>query len=354
MKMKKLPLDVSALTNWFLGHRRDLPWRRNPTPYAVWISEVMLQQTQVSVVIAYFQKWMELFPTIQSLADAPIEQVIKTWEGLGYYSRARNLHRAANVLVHEHRGELPSKRQELEKIPGLGPYTVGAILSFAFHQRAAAVDGNVVRVLTRFAAVEEVVCTQKTKQWLWEYAEEILPEEKPWLVVEGLIELGAAVCTRQPKCFICPLAHHCQGLKKGIADLLPIKKKRAAVTHLERHVAVIVSDGFFLLKKGKKGSVMEDLYEFPYIETSGEVELETYLSRTLKLDVEFQKELPIAKHSFTRYQAELYPSLWLAVQRKEVKQYEWVPASALQQLPFSAGHRQILKSLEADYADSTH
>ncbi len=350
--MQKLP--VSLLKDWFINSRRDLPWRKNPTPYAVWISEVMLQQTQVAVVIAYFERWMQRFPTVADLAQASLEEVIKLWEGLGYYSRARNLHRGARYLLQHHGGHLPSTAGELEKIPGLGPYTVGAILSFAFHQKAAAVDGNVIRVLSRFAAMEKDVASSKAKKWVWDYAQSILPEEEPWLVVEGLIELGATICTRQPKCFLCPLASDCLGLKKGIADLLPMKNKKMPITVLKRQVAIVRSGGFCLLRKGKKGSLMADLYEFPYLEGEERAMISDLLAHTFQLTAPFIKELASVQHSFTRYRATLYPSVWEASERAEVDGYEWIKESDLDQLPFSAGHRKIINSLKGHHAHITH
>ncbi|MBS0651098.1 MAG: A/G-specific adenine glycosylase [Verrucomicrobia bacterium] len=350
--MQKLPTQL--LIRWFVSSRRDLPWRKDPTPYAVWISEVMLQQTQVAVVISYFERWMQRFPTVKDLALASLEEVIKLWEGLGYYSRARSLHRGAQYLMEHHGGNLPSTPDELEKIAGLGPYTVGAILSFAFRKKAAAVDGNVVRVLSRFAAIEEDVCTSKAKKWIWDYAQSILPDEEPWLVVEGLIELGATVCTRQPKCFACPLSSHCMGLKKGVADLLPIKGKKMAITSLIRQVAVVESEGFYLLSKGKKGSLMADLYEFPYLEGEEPSLLGNLLACQFKLAAKFVAELPSVQHSFTRYRATLYPSAWKVSERVEVAGYEWIRFSDLDQLPFSSGHRKIINSVKERHAHTTY
>jgi len=346
-------MDLLALKNWFLMHQRDLPWRNNPTPYQVWISEVMLQQTQVAVVIGYFQRWMSRFPTIQSISEASLEEVIKMWEGLGYYSRARCIHRAARYLVQVHGGELPASRKELETIPGLGPYTVGAILSFAFHQKAAAVDGNVLRVLARYTGLEEDISLQKTRQGIWDYAERLLPEESPWLIVEGLIELGATLCTRQPKCFQCPLSGQCLGLQKGIADLLPIKKKKEAITLLKRDVAIVMSGDFFLLRKGEKGGIMADLYEFPYLEQASGTSLHAYLSQNLNLNVQMSQTFPMIRHHFTRYRAMLYPSLWRATRKEDISAHVWVHTRDLKSLPFSSGHRQILKFME-NHAHFTH
>lgn len=350
--MQKLP--VPLLKDWFMNSRRDLPWRKNSTPYAVWISEVMLQQTQVAVVVAYFERWMQRFPTVADLAQASLEEVVKLWEGLGYYSRARNLHRGARYLLQHHGGHLPSTASELEQIPGVGPYTVGAILSFAFRQKAAAVDGNVIRVLTRFAAMDEDSCSSKAKKWVWDYAQSILPEEEPWLIMEGLIELGATICMRQPKCFLCPLASQCLGLKKGIADLLPTKSKKAPITVLKRQVAVILSEGFYLLRKGEKGNLMADLYEFPYVEGEECSLLSDLLAHTFQVTASLIEELASVQHSFTRYRATLYPSVWKVSERVEVDGYEWIKESNLDQLPFSAGHRKIIKSLKRDHAHITH
>ncbi len=350
--MQKLP--ISLLKGWFESSKRDLPWRRNPTPYAVWVSEVMLQQTQVAVVIAYFERWMQRFPTLADLAQASLEEVVKLWEGLGYYSRARRLHHGARYLLQHHGGHLPSTPRELEKVPGLGPYTVGAILSFAFHQKAAAVDGNAIRVLSRFTAREEDVTSSKAKKWIWDYAQSILPDEEPWLVVEGIIELGATVCTSQPKCFLCPLAPHCLALEKGVTDLLPVKNKRMPITKLKRQVAVVKSGEFYLLRKVEKGNLMADLYEFPYLEGEDRLLLRSLLEDTFKLIASFIEELTSVEHSFTRYRATLYPSAWEVSERTEVDGYEWIKISDLDQIPFSSGHRKIINSLKRRHAHITH
>lgn len=186
-------IDTSALHQWFREMNRPFPWRENPNPYRVWISEVMLQQTRASVVIPYFERWMELFPGPHVLARAPLEEVIKAWEGLGYYGRARHLHEGARQIVHQFNGLLPSKREQLEKIKGLGPYMVNAILSFAFHQRAAAVDGNVSRVLARHFMIEDDIARHATKKRIQAFADEVLDIKKPWITAEALIELGATL-----------------------------------------------------------------------------------------------------------------------------------------------------------------
>lgn len=225
-KLQKMLFDTASLKRWFQSTKRDLPWRCSPSPYVVWIAEIMLQQTQVSVVEPYFLRWMQQFPSIATLARATREEVIKAWEGLGYYSRARHIHAAAQYLMEKHEGKLPSRREDLEKVKGLGPYTVGAILSFAFHQKAAAVDGNVIRVLSRYFCVEDDVGKSGTKKQIWELAEKLLPDHEPWVVVEGLIELGATVCLKRPKCAECPINKSCLGFREGKQFSLPKKEKK--------------------------------------------------------------------------------------------------------------------------------
>lgn len=308
----------------------------------------MLQQTQVSVVIPYFERWMESFPTIASLARAPLEHVIKLWEGLGYYSRARNLHEAAHMIVDNYEGEIPSDPFELQKMKGLGPYTIGALRSFAFRQKAAAVDGNVIRVLSRFFAIEEHVDTPKTVQMLWQKAEAILPEEQPWLITEGLIELGALVCKKEPSCLVCPLRTHCLGYRQGLQCALPKKRKKQQITILHRLVGVVVCEEHVLLQKGEKGKVMSDLYEFPYVDTSHvsltEEEIASLFSTLLQQRVSYRQALQKQTHGFTRYRVHLFPHL-LQVEAKDSHQV-WVEKSSLMSLPFSSGHRRILATLD--------
>ena len=310
---------MQALKDWFLREKRELPWRENPTPYRVWVSEVMLQQTQVAVVIPYFERWMKKFPTIQKLAEAPLEEVVKAWEGLGYYARARSLHKAAKIVVEQFQGELPSKREELEKLPGFGPYTVGAVLSFAFHQKAVAVDGNVRRVTARLHA----------------NVESLLPDKEPWVVMEALIELGATICQKKPKCEICPLKDACRAYKEGIAHSLPVSKREIKTTALFRDVAVVVYKGKVLVRQEEEGKVMGGLYEFPYVDRGSEWKLRMKMEKTT--------DLPLVKHSFTRFRVTLFPAIWKAFHARKVSGYQWVSVEDLLSFPFSSGHRRVLK-----------
>lgn len=338
---QKLP--IPALTLWFQREKRSFPWRENRSPYAVWISEVMLQQTRAEVVIAYFERWMARFPSLEALARSSLDEVLKAWEGLGYYSRARYLHRAAKEFVLRHGGKIPSRREELEKIPGLGPYTVGAILSFAFHKKAAAVDSNVARVMARYFALEDEISKSGVQKRLRVLVEKLLPKKEPWVAMEALIELGAAVCQRRPQCEACPLQDTCEGRRRGIAESLPKKSPRRETTLLKRSVAVIAWQNLLLVKRGEEGKVMADLYEFPYFE--GEQRILQKIARELGLVVHFERFLPPVSHTFTRFKANLLPILFRAKENKPITGHRWVSWEEIARLPFSSGHRKILAEL---------
>lgn len=337
---------MKELHDWFLENRREFPWRKDPTPYRVWISEVMLQQTRASVVVSYFERWMALFSNVAALAAAPLERVIKMWEGLGYYSRARNLHKGAQQMVEQFGGEIPSRKEDLETIRGLGPYTIGAILSFGFRQRAAAVDGNVTRVLSRLFLIEENVGKQSVKRAIATGAESLLDEREPWITAEALIELGAMVCTPKPRCGECPLRKKCQAFLHKKAESLPIKNSEREITELRRAVVLIEVEGKVLVRKGEAGKVMADLYEFPYFEMGKDLWSQREIIRAVKdrlgLEVQIEKRLNEVSHTFTRYKARLYPFRFQAGRAEKIEGYQWVDRAILAELPFSSGHRRIL------------
>lgn len=331
----------NVLETWFEENKRDFPWRIDRTPYRVWIAEVMLQQTRASVVVPYFLRWMELFPDIHALYNAPIEKVIKAWEGLGYYSRARNIHNAAKEIVEKFGGIIPNSEQELLSIRGFGPYTVGAIRSFAFQQRAAAVDGNVMRVISRFFCIEGEIGKSATKKKISEKTERFLHPDTPWITSEALIELGATICTPKPRCLDCPLKQRCLANKQNRAQYLPMKKKDQEAIHIHRVVFIFESEGSILVRKGEKGKVMEDLYEFPYIEIHHH--LEFFLHEANQLMTPLQP----CSHTFTKYKANLYP--YLTKTDRFESRNEWIEIKWLNELPFSSGHRKILTALEKVY-----
>lgn len=329
---------MQVLHDWFLECQRTFPWREDPTPYKVWISEVMLQQTRASVVVSYFERWIQRFPDVATLAAASLEEVIKLWEGLGYYSRARNLYQGAQEILRRFGGQIPSTKEELLSIRGIGPYTVGAILSFGFKKKAVAVDGNVLRVIARLFSIEENICTARARRKIAEKAEQLLDPQAPWITMEALIELGALICTLKPRCEICPLQEKCLGKHK--AHLLPIKNVEQEITHLERAVIWLEVEEEVLVQKGEKGKVMADLYQFPYFEKR--TGIKKIIQQTFGIDAELIEILPTVTHTFTRFKAKLYPFRFRGKVKKEIAGYEWIPRAKLKDLPFSAGHRRIL------------
>lgn len=344
-------INFKRLKSWFLEKKRDLPWRKNEiTPYAVWVSEVMLQQTQVTVVIPYFERWMNRFPTIRALAHAHIDEVIKLWEGLGYYSRARNLHEGAKYVLEHYHGQLPPDEEALKKIKGLGPYTVAAILSFAFRQRAATVDGNVIRVLSRYFQIEEDVAKSKTVNYIRQIALQNLPEEESWIQNEALIELGATICKKIPNCMECPLRSECRSYTNGYEKELPYKSTKVKTEYLYRAVPVLVCGNKLLVKRGQKGKIMSDLHEFPFFETQEKgwtvKQLTKELTNRWLIEAEFIQQMPIIHHSFTKYQVRLNPALFICNTPSSIEDHLWLTRDELKQLAFSSGHRRIFNLLE--------
>ncbi len=252
----------SALTEWFARHGRDLPWRHTRDPYAVLVSEFMLQQTQVVTVLDYYRRWLERFPTVVALADAPQEEVLRAWEGLGYYARARNLHRAVQHIRDDHGGEFPRELEKIAALPGVGRYTAGAVASFAFDVSAPIVDANIARVLSRITHLRIPIDTAPGQRALWAAAEELLPAENARLYNSALMELGATVCrARAPQCLLCPVLNFCAAAPHD-PERLPIKRARKATIALGEDCAWIVHEGRLLLQQGV-GSRWKGLWKLP-------------------------------------------------------------------------------------------
>src|SRR5580658_1232511 len=253
---------------WFNAHARDLPWRRTRDPYAVWISEIMLQQTQVKTVIPYFERWMLAFPTLADFARARPERVLKLWEGLGYYRRVRLAHAAARLIMAQHAGRFPEKFDDVLALPGVGRYTAGAICSIAFNQPTPILDGNVIRVLSRLLGIAGDPRSKTVNTKFWRAAEEMVcASGDPSRLNQGMMELGALICLpRQPKRTSCPLRHDCYALRQDRVEEFPTPSPKAAVTQ-RRFIALVVSDGERLLvQRRPHGMVNGGLWEFPNVE----------------------------------------------------------------------------------------
>ncbi|MBL8862437.1 MAG: A/G-specific adenine glycosylase [Planctomycetes bacterium] len=264
---------VRELQAWFRSARRDLPWRRRRDPYAVWISETMLQQTRVEVVVPYFERFLARYPTVADLAAAPVEDVLAAWSGLGYYRRARALHAAARTVVQRHAGELPASRAALLALPGVGPYTAGAVASIAFDAPEPLVDGNVARVLARIFALEAAPESAEFRAATWRIAGELvtaLEGSSPGAWNQALMELGALVCVpRAPRCPECPVRACCRAAADGLTDSLPVPKRRPAAIGVELHVALARDGERLVVAERPERGRMAGLLELPTCEPSG-------------------------------------------------------------------------------------
>lgn len=277
------------LLNWYDSYARSLPWRDEPTPYRVWVSEIMLQQTRVSAVIPYFNRFMAALPTIASLADADHEILSKLWEGLGYYSRVRNLHRAAKIVMKDFNGLLPNTPKSLLTLPGIGEYTAGAISSIAFNQAFPAVDGNVLRVFSRLLCCEDNILNASVKSTFRDLISSILPPDRPGDFNQALMELGATVCVPNgsPNCNICPLAPLCKAHELNCEEQFPRKEKKRPRRVEQKHIQIIICDHRVLLTKRPDIGVLSGLWEF------------YFAPDLLDLEIIKQCSLPPSKHIFT-------------------------------------------------------
>ena len=346
----------AALLTWYRANKRDLPWRGHPDPYAVWVSEIMLQQTRVETVIPYFEKWMGRFPTVRTLADASEQDVLNLWEGLGYYSRARNLHKAAGIVVDRHDGELPRDLDALRDLPGIGRYTVGAIASMAFGLDEPTLDGNLRRIFARVFNVSQPADSPAGERVLWGLAAEHLPKGRAGDYNQALMDLGATICLpRSPHCPICPLSKFCQARELGIQEKRPVMKPKKSTPHYVHAAAVIVRRGYVLLAKRPSRGLLGGMWEFPNarLDPVGKVAgdpakgLAHAIQAAYRLRVRGKSALGIVRHAYTHFkvtvhvfQAEL---IHLPVMSGNLK---WVKLKDLQEYPMGKVDRRIADKIK--------
>lgn len=349
---------ATGLLDWFVVHARDLPWRHCRDAYGIWVSEVMLQQTQVQTVIPYWQRWMRELPTVAALANVPESQLLKLWEGLGYYSRARNLQKAAQLVNARHGGTVPSTTAELMDLPGVGPYTAGAIASLAFNQPEPLVDGNVARVIARLRMVEGDPREPDTKTTLWSLATQLVHATGKLRSVsstplacgrfsilnQALMELGATVCTpRTPSCDQCPIRNSCQAFASGAVERFPALAPRVKATRLRYAVAVLHRSGKWFLRQRGAGDVNHGLWEFPQLELpprpSNPVRK---IAEWLDIPENSLHPLPRIRHAITRYQItlEVYEASVLKTPAS-LGQGHWLSAREIEALAMTSAHRKI-------------
>ncbi|MFP4105212.1 MAG: A/G-specific adenine glycosylase [Phycisphaerae bacterium] len=345
-----------CLTEWYSVHQRDLPWRRTSDPYAIWVSETMLQQTRVATARDYFRRFLQRFPTVADLADAPLEDVLKIWEGLGYYSRARNLHRAARMVVDEFDGRLPDTANKLKTLPGIGRYTAGAVASIAFGLDEPVLDGNVKRVLCRVYAIEEDPRKAATERTLWDIARDLVPPGRAGLFNQALMDLGATICTpRKPDCPRCPLQKHCLAFARNLQERLPIKPPRKKIPHHTIVVGLVFREGKILIGRRPVSAMLGGLWEFP----GGKVEkgeslleaLHREIREEVGLEIASPELLVVVKHAYSHFRITLHA--FRCEYRSgdarpiECEQVRWVAPAELDSFPFPRANRRIIEALQA-------
>jgi len=342
------------LLTWFRRQKRDLPWRRTQDPYQIWISEVMLQQTQVDQVLPYFHRFIETFPTVESLAKAPLSQVLKVWEGMGYYARARNLYKAAQRILQDHHARIPDTFEELSKLPGIGPYTVRAVLSIAYNQDYPVLDGNVSRVLSRvFNLDENPKSSTVQKKWL-QLAEKLLPPGQASDFNQALMELGALICRPQrPLCLLCPLNSFCQALALGDPTRLPVKAAKRAIPHHLIGVGIVWKDGQILIALRPPEGLLGGLWEFPGGKVEEGESLEECVIREIReeLDIQVKVDKPFVKvkHAYTHFRITLHSfhCTYLGGEPKPLgcADWKWVSPEELPHYAFPKANKKILEEL---------
>jgi len=347
---------IAALLPWFKKYRRKMPWRSNRTPYRVWISELMLQQTRVDQATPYFNRFIKRFPSLRSLAKASQEEVLKQWEGLGYYSRARNLHKTAQLISTQLGGRFPRTFDELLALPGVGPYTAAAIGSLAFNLDLAVVDGNVIRVLARLFAYDEITQRSVAKKQFQSTADQLLPKGSAGDYNEAMMELGATICLpKNPNCTSCPMANICLGFKQGTPTAFPVKQPRKKVPHLVVGAAVVVNDaGDFLIAQRREKEMLGGLWEFPGGKLEENETIQECIARELKEELDIEIEvgdfLVTVKHAYSHFTMELHTYFAKIISGQprpiECQDFKWVTGSRLRVFPYSKADLYIIDELE--------
>lgn len=350
-----------ALLAWYAAGARDLPWRQSRDPYAIWVSEIMLQQTQVETVKPYYERFLRRFPTVERLARARLDTVLKLWEGLGYYSRARNMHKAARQIVTRYASQLPRTKDELLSLPGIGAYTAGAIASIAFGCREPVVDGNVTRVLCRLFRIRTDPSQNGTRKQLWQLAEALLPTKRVGDFNQALMELGSEVCLpRKPLCADCPLRKVCQAKQHGEQAHIPVRKPRKSIPSYTVVVGVIYDRrGRILIDKRKPEGLLGGLWEFPGGKQESGESLEAALQREVREElgicIQVIRPLTVVDHAYSHFRIRLHAFACRHVSGTprciSCSEVKWVAPTSLKRYAFPAANSKIIAALHAPIPD---
>ncbi|MCM3762236.1 A/G-specific adenine glycosylase [Alkalihalobacillus oceani] len=339
-----------SLVNWFYENQRILPWRESKDAYRVWVSEIMLQQTRVETVIPYYEAFMRRFPTAEDLAAADEEDILKAWEGLGYYSRVRNLQSAVKEVVEQYGGRVPDTKEEISSLKGVGPYTAGAILSIAYGKPEPAVDGNVMRVLSRILLIEEDIAKPATRKRFEQVLYVLISKEDPSAFNQGLMELGALICTpRSPGCLLCPVRSHCRAYEAGVQEGLPIKSKKKKP--LPKQMAALIvrnEEGEVLIEKRPAEGLLARLWQLPNIETAGvanqKEELAAWAQEQFQVEA-LSKPVQTVEHVFSHliWQITVYEARVKGRPAGDSDSRRWVTKQEIEQFAFPVSHQKIIQ-----------
>ncbi len=350
---------ADQLVSWYLNDHRDLPWRNTHDAYTIWLSEVMLQQTQVRTVIDYYHRFLAQYPTIQDLAAAPIDDVLKLWEGLGYYARCRNLHKAAQIIAEQYKGRFPDTLEAVEALPGIGRSTAGAILTFAYGQKHPLLDGNVKRVLSRIEDVAEDIQQTNVINQLWKTSETLLSETTdPYSYNQAIMELGATLCLPQnPRCLLCPVQTHCKAFAKGTQHERPVKAAKKSTPHYNIAVGIIWKDSQVLIQQRPAEGLLGGLWEFP----GGKQEPDEDLKETVRREIEEELEIEVTvdepiitvKHAYSHFKITLHAFHCTykggAPQPKACQAWQWVSPDELPKYAFPKANKTVLEEVVKEW-----
>lgn len=343
------------LIEWYHRNKRDLPWRKTDDPYKIWISEIMLQQTRVDTVIPYYHRFLDAFPTVYDLAEADQQQVLKLWEGLGYYSRGRNLHYAAKEIAQNFDGIIPSDYKKIISLKGIGPYSAAAILSIAYQKPYAVVDGNVIRVITRYCGIEDDIRSIRVKTLVQQHVDSLIPDNHPGDFNQAIMELGATVCKPQnPDCGSCPFSTECIAFNTAKTDVIPYKSKAKKIPHHQIAVGLIVdSENNLLIALRPEESMLGGLWEFPGGKKEKHETLQETVFRELKEELGVETEVFLKfkelKHAYSHFKITLH-AYWCRVisgkpQPKLSQQIKWVSLDHIDHFPFPKANKTLVDDL---------
>jgi len=356
---EQYPAFAHDLLVWFTTNKRALPWREDYDPYHVWVSEIMLQQTQMERGVAYFHRWMDALPDVTAVAQAHEDTLLKLWEGLGYYSRVRNLHKAAKIIAAEHNGEFPKEHAAIRALPGIGDYTAGAIVSIAFNQDVICVDANVERVFSRIFDIDTPVKQKQNMEFIRTTAAKVLPSGQAREFNQALMELGALVCSKKPRCEQCPLRQYCEAYHLGIPHERPVPAAKKEIKHIDVATGFLIHQGKIYIQKRPDFGVWAGFWELPGGSVEdGEAPEETVVREFMEeteFPVSITDKILVVKHGYTTYRVTMHCYFLSFAQQHSAEPvlhaataYRWVSMNELNEVTLPAGHRKLLDHLQND------